>query len=91
MKFTSSPGRITIRARTLGAFVETSVEDTGRGIAPDDLPHVFDRYWQAERGKHHGVGLGLAIVRGIVEAHGGSVGVDSRPGAGTTFRFDLPR
>ncbi|WP_425485858.1 sensor histidine kinase [Gemmatirosa kalamazoonensis] len=54
------------------------------------MPHVFDRYWQAERGTHHGVGLGLTIVRGIVEAHGGSVDVESRPGAGTTFRFTLP-
>jgi PAS domain S-box-containing protein len=90
LKFTSSAGRIVVRSRPAGAFVEAAVEDTGCGIAAEHQPHVFDRYWQADRGAHRGVGLGLAIVRGIVEAHGGHVVVESRLGEGTTFRFTLP-
>jgi signal transduction histidine kinase len=90
LKFTASPGRIVVRSRPQGAFVEAAVEDTGCGIAAEHLPYVFDRYWQADRGAHRGVGLGLAIVRGIVEAHGGHVAVESRLGEGTTFRFTLP-
>jgi PAS domain S-box-containing protein len=90
IKFTASAGRIVVRSRPAGAFVEAEVEDTGCGIAAEHLPHVFDRYWQADRGAHRGVGLGLAIVRGIVEAHGGHIAVESRLGEGTTFRFTLP-
>ena len=90
LKFTTGPGRVVVRSRPVGAFVEAAVEDTGCGIAAEHLPHVFDRYWQADRGAHRGVGLGLAIVRGIVEAHGGHVAVESRLGEGTTFRFTLP-
>jgi len=67
------------------------VRDEGPGIRPENLPHVFDRYWQAERkdGKL-GLGLGLAIVKGIVEAHGGCVWASSPPGEGATFAFSLP-
>jgi PAS domain S-box-containing protein len=90
MKFTPSSGRITIRARRLDDGVELAVVDTGRGIGPNELPHVFDRYWQGERGAREGVGLGLAIVRGLVEAHGSHVEVESKVGEGSTFRFKLP-
>jgi len=90
MKFTPSGGRITIRGRRVGAWVEISVEDTGYGIAPVDLPHVFERYWQGAAGARQGVGLGLSIVRGLVEAHGGRVEVESRVNEGSTFRFTLP-
>jgi signal transduction histidine kinase len=90
MKFTPSPGRITVRARRLDGRVELAVIDTGRGIAPSDLPHVFDRYWQGERNTREGVGLGLAIVRGLVEAHGSHIEVESTVGEGSTFRFTLP-
>ena len=67
-----------------------SVEDTGCGIPEANLPHVFDRYWQAKETAHLGTGLVLAIAKGLVEAHGGTISVASRVGHGTTFSFTLP-
>jgi signal transduction histidine kinase len=67
------------------------VSDTGCGIAPEHLPHVFDRFWQVQRSGRKGLGLGLAIARGIVEAHGGRIWVESSMGAGTTFLFTIPQ
>lgn len=72
------------------AFVTFAVIDEGPGIAPEDLPHVFERYWQAGETKQLGTGLGLAIAKGIVEAHGGQLGVESELGKGSTFTFTLP-
>jgi PAS domain S-box-containing protein len=89
LKFTTA-GRIVVSAGRNGDRIELAVSDTGCGIAASHLPKVFDRYWQSQRGGSHGVGLGLAIVRGIVEAHGGSVAVDSVLGEGTTFRCTVP-
>ncbi len=69
------------------------VIDTGPGIPPEDLPHVFDRFWRADRGRARaqgGTGLGLAIARQLVLAHGGSMGVESEPGKGACFWFTLP-
>ena len=66
------------------------VADTGPGIAAEDLPHVFDRFWQARKEERGGAGLGLPIVKGIVEAHGGRVWVESALGQGSTFRFTIP-
>ena len=68
------------------------MRDTGIGIAPGDLPHIFDRFWRADparsrTGERPGTGLGLAITKWIAEAHGGSITVQSRPGRGTVFRF----
>ena len=91
MKFTSPQGVITIRAEDDGPFVRFSVEDTGKGIPAEMLPHVFDRYWQAPENIHKGTGLGLAIVQSIVQAHGGKVWVESLYGSGCTFHFTLPR
>jgi signal transduction histidine kinase len=71
-----------------------SVSDTGCGIPPEELPKIFDRFYQVERvvtRKTGGTGLGLAIVKNIVEAHGGKIWVTSRVGEGTTFYFTLPR
>jgi signal transduction histidine kinase len=62
----------------------------GIGIAPEQLPHIFDRFWQAETQRQRGAGLGLSIVKGIVEAHGGRVWVESTLGDGTTFFFTIP-
>jgi hypothetical protein len=90
LKFTPSHGRIEMRATLLDDCVQISVADTGTGIAPAHLPHVFDRFWQADRTKRGGAGLGLAIAKGIVEAHGGRLGVESEVGRGTTFHFTLP-
>jgi signal transduction histidine kinase len=66
------------------------VKDTGRGIDIEDQPHVFDRFWQGRREKRGGAGLGLPIVKGIVEAHGGRVWLDGALGQGSTFRFTIP-
>lgn len=66
------------------------VADTGRGIAAEDLPHVFDRFWQARKAGRGGAGLGLAIVKGIVDAHCGDIWAESTPGSGSTFFFTIP-
>jgi len=90
IKFTPAGGRITISATPRERDVEFRVADSGDGIAASDLPHVFDRFWQARKGAHHGVGLGLPITRGIVEAHGGRIWVESNLGRGSTFFFTIP-
>jgi PAS domain S-box-containing protein len=83
-------GKITVRSESRANEIEISVTDTGPGIAPADIPHVFDRFWQAAHARKTGVGLGLAIARGIVEAHGGRIWVESELGNGATFHFTLP-
>ncbi|HEX6036777.1 ATP-binding protein, partial [Longimicrobium sp.] len=87
----ASPGGSTVRieARTTGAGVALEVSDAGPGIPREDVPHLFRRFWRADRGGRLGAGLGLAIARGIVEAHGGRIGVDTSP-RGSTFWFTLP-
>jgi signal transduction histidine kinase len=91
LKFTPAGGRVRVSAVTAGEQVEVSVDDTGPGIPPDQLSQLFDAFWQGHDGDRRGVGLGLWIARSIVEAHGGKLRVDSRPGEGTTFTFTLPR
>jgi two-component system, OmpR family, sensor kinase len=73
--------------------VRLSVEDLGPGLAPEHLERIFDRFTRVGNGRSHteGAGLGLAIVRAIVDAHGGTVEVDSRPGAGSVFTLVLPK
>ena len=90
LKFTPEGGRVGVQARRVEVEVWVSVQDSGPGIAPDDIPRLFDPYWQARRTARLGAGLGLTISKGIVEAHGGRIWVESRPGAGTTFTFALP-
>jgi signal transduction histidine kinase len=90
LKFTPENGRVEIRAAGRDAVVEFAVRDTGPGIASEDLPHIFDRFWQAKKTARAGVGLGLAIAKGIIEAHGGAVQVESEPGRGSRFTFTLP-
>jgi PAS domain S-box-containing protein len=91
IKFTER-GSISLGARALdGGGVLISVADTGAGIAAEHLPHIFDRYFQVGSGGRQGVGLGLSIAKGIIEAHGGRVWAESAPGAGTTIFFTLPR
>jgi PAS domain S-box-containing protein len=92
MKFTTAGGQITVGAAATEAEVRFRVSDTGCGISREGLPHVFDRFWQAA--KHAGrlgAGLGLTITKGIVEAHGGRIWVESTVGGGTTFFFAIPR
>jgi signal transduction histidine kinase len=90
MKFTRPGGKITLGADAHGTEIVFSVSDTGSGIPESDLPHVFDRFWQAPKGRHRGAGLGLPIVKGIVEAHGGRVWVQSSVGEGSVFYFTIP-
>jgi PAS domain S-box-containing protein len=89
VKFTPRGGDVLVCASSAGPGVEVSVADTGAGIPPEQLPHVFDRFWQGDA-RRKGAGLGLAIARGIVEAHGGRIRAESAPGVGSTFTFTLP-
>ena len=89
VKFTAPGGVIRVAADSVGDFVRFSVEDSGVGIPPDELTHVFDRYWQGPSGAAKGAGLGLFIAKGIVEAHDGRISVASEVGKGTTFCFSL--
>jgi PAS domain S-box-containing protein len=90
IKFTDAGGSVCIAATTSRDVVVFSVTDTGCGIAPENLVHVFDRFWQGRRDGRIGLGLGLAIARGVVEAHDGRIWVESTPGEGSTFLFTLP-
>ena len=91
VKFTPDGGRIELSARRVDEAIELAVTDTGPGIPPEDLDHIFDRYWHARRSaRTGGSGLGLAIARGLVEAHGGRIRVESALGTGSTFRFTIP-
>lgn len=90
VKFTPEGGRIAVSVAPEKEVVRFTVADTGRGIAEDELPHVFDRFWQSRQTKRGGAGLGLAITKGIVEAHRGEIAVSSAPGVGTEFTFTLP-
>jgi signal transduction histidine kinase len=90
VKFAFEGGTVDVRAEMAADSVELSVSDTGPGIAPAHLPHVFERFWKADTGGKRGTGLGLYIAKGIVEAHGGRICVESQLGHGATFRFTLP-
>ena len=90
IKFSGAGSKIVVVARKEADGVIISVLDKGKGIAAEQLPRVFDRYWQSSRTDRQGAGLGLAIAKGIVEAHGGRIWIESRPGEGTTASFSLP-
>jgi signal transduction histidine kinase len=90
VKFTKT-GSVSLRVLASARDVRFEITDTGPGIAREDLASVFEPYWQAAETSKHGRGLGLAIARQIVEAHAGQIGVESEPGAGSTFFFVLPR
>lgn len=90
VKFTGKGGRVMLGAEQRDGEVVFSVSDTGPGIPEEERAHLFDAFWQAAAGKAEGAGLGLAISRGIVEAHGGGIWVESDVGEGTTVQFGLP-
>jgi heavy metal sensor kinase len=93
VKYTPPGGRIDVTLARAGEQVSVCVRDTGRGIPPDDLPHIFDRFYRADRARSRqegGAGLGLAIVQAIVQAHSGRVDAESTSEAGTTIRVTLP-
>jgi signal transduction histidine kinase len=96
IKFTPPSGEVRVTYESTASGIEASVADTGTGIAPDDLPHLFTAFWRGDDRPHttdgarRGVGLGLWIAQAIVDAHGGTLRVESQVGAGTTFHFMLP-
>jgi len=90
VKFTEPGGRITVGAMRRDAEVLFRVSDTGVGVEAENLSHLFDRFWQKRTARRRGAGLGLPIVKGIVEAHGGRIWVESAPGRGSTFFFTIP-
>lgn len=90
VKFTAPGGSITIGANHQGSEILLWVKDSGFGIAPDQMPHIFDRFWQAAKKERRGIGLGLSICKAIVEAHGGRIWAESTVGVGTTMFFTIP-
>lgn len=90
LKFGPEGQAIVVQAEVRGRDVQFSVSDQAGGIMPDQVEHIFERYWQAPEALRKGSGLGLFIAKGIVEAHGGRIWVDSTPGVGSTFRFSVP-
>lgn len=92
IKFTPAGGEVRVRALSEDAVVAIEVSDTGPGIPPEVLPHLFERFFQTEAGiKAGGTGLGLSVSKSLVEAQGGTMSVESKPGEKTTFRFTLPK
>jgi signal transduction histidine kinase len=84
---------VKITLETSGGFAVVSVSDTGIGIASQDLAHIFDRFWRADKARSReqgGAGLGLSIAKWIVDIHGGSIDVESQPGKGSIFHLRVP-
>jgi len=93
VKYTPEHGKVFIDLRATDRSAIIQVRDTGIGIAPEDLPRVFDRFWRADKVRSReegGTGLGLSIAKGIVERHQGTISVESHPGSGSTFTIRLP-
>ena len=90
IKFTPEGGDVTFGASPSEKEVVFEVRDTGPGIPPEQIEHLFDQFWQARKNDKRGVGLGLTIAKGIVEAHGGRIWCHSVVGEGSTFAFSLP-
>jgi len=93
VRYTDEGGTVTVRAGCEGGRAVITVSDTGIGIAPEELPHIFDEFFRGEAAKRtvaHGTGLGMTIARRVVDLHEGHIDVASRPGRGTTFRIVLP-
>jgi two-component system phosphate regulon sensor histidine kinase PhoR len=93
INYSPEGGKVAVTAKGLGEYIEIRVEDTGIGIPPEELPKIFDKFYRVKHPKTRqviGTGLGLAIVKGAVEAHQGSIDVESTLDKGTTFRILLP-
>jgi two-component system OmpR family sensor kinase len=81
---------VTVTVRATGKVASVEVTDEGPGVRPEDMPHVFDRFWRAAGAPSGGTGLGLSIARWIAERHDGRIGVANRTGGGAVFRVELP-
>jgi signal transduction histidine kinase len=91
IQYNQADGEVRLMAQSQNGMATLAVSNTGRGIPAEDLPHLFERFYRADQSRTSGnTGLGLAISRAIVEAHGGTIEVASRPDAGTTFTIRLP-
>jgi two-component system OmpR family sensor kinase/two-component system sensor histidine kinase BaeS len=93
LRYTPENGQITLRAEAIPNGVRIAVSDTGRGIPAEDLPYIFDRFWRGDKSRARtegSSGLGLAIAKQLVQAHGGAITAKSEPGEGTTFTIELP-
>jgi signal transduction histidine kinase len=93
LRYTPEGGQVVLSAQAQDDAVLLQVKDTGNGISPDELPHIFNRFYRTDKSRQQGEGesgLGLAIARAIVEAHGGSLSAESEVGQGTTFQITLP-
>ena len=92
-KYTSQGGSVRVGLVRKDGFAVASVSDTGMGIDSNDIPHLFDRFWRADKARtreHGGAGLGLSIAKWIVDAHGGSIRVESELGKGSVFAIHVP-
>jgi len=101
LRHTPSGGSVTVSDSCMAKTLEIAISDTGEGIAPEDLPHVFERFWRADPARTRsvigaeerlagGTGLGLSVAQSLVKAQGGRIWVESTPSEGTVFRFTLP-
>jgi two-component system sensor histidine kinase BaeS len=92
LKYTPRDGRIVLRGRAVDDRIEIEIEDSGSGISPEHVPHVFKRFYRAEQsrnGELGGSGLGLAIAQSAIRAHGGNISIHSAPGRGTVVKIEL--
>jgi two-component system phosphate regulon sensor histidine kinase PhoR len=91
IRFTPPEGRVIVSAQRANHTIQFSINDTGVGISPEDLPRIFERFYKVDRARAtSGTGLGLAIARHLVEAHGGKIWAESALGQGSTFFFTIP-